>query len=235
MIGFSFKHYLLNKVLPSKLVEVDKLCLSYPSKGLVVMNTKTYEVLYEQNAHTPLPPASITKILTCLCAIKYMDLNDNVLITNEMLNVEGSKMYLKPYELINLKDILYGLMLVSGNDAAMAIALHYSPNINDFIDLMNFVARDIGMNDSSFNNPHGLDDNYYEHKYNMVSAYDMALLYSKAIKNDIFKKITSSKQHYCDSLEVLDSNMITKHYLTNKHRLIPKNIATGGKTGVFPS
>ena len=130
-------------------------------------------------------------ILTCITAIEHYQLDDFVVINSEVLKTEGSSIYLEVGDVISIKDLLYGLMLCSGNDAANALALHYSGNMQDFIFLMNETAKKIGMHNSTFENPHGLDTT----TKNYTTTYDMALLMSYVMKNETFKNITSTKDY----------------------------------------
>lgn len=162
------------------------------SKSSIVMDVTTKRVLYQNNIHERMLPASTTKILTCITAIEHYQLDDFVVINSDVLKTEGSSIYLEVGDVISIKDLLYGLMLCSGNDAANALALHYSGNMQDFIFLMNETAKKIGMYDSTFENPHGLDTT----TKNYTTTYDMALLMSYAMKNETFKTITSTKDYH---------------------------------------
>lgn len=192
------------------------------SQSSIVMNMKNNEILYQNNINQKMLPASTTKILTCITAIENYDLNDLVVVDKKSLNVEGSKIYLEDGDVISINDLLYGLMLCSGNDAANIIANHLSGISDDFIVLMNNLKDKIGMKSSLFNNPHGLDS---ENK-NITTVYDMALLMSYAMKNETFKKITSTRTYN----PVIASGK--KMFFKNKHKLIQNfEYATGGKTG----
>lgn len=188
----------------------------------IVMDINTKRVLYKNNIDQRMLPASTTKILTCITALKLYNLDDFVIITSEMLMVDGSSIYLKVGDVISVEDLLYGLMLCSGNDAAMSLAIHYSGKIEDFVFEMNEMAKEIGMTSSTFENPHGLDEN----SKNYTTTYDMALLMSYAMKNETFRKITKTTSYN----PTIISNR--KFYFRNKHRLIRENEnVTGGKTG----
>lgn len=192
------------------------------SKSSIVMDVTTKRVLYQNNIHERMLPASTTKILTCITAIEHYQLDDFVVINSDVLKTEGSSIYLEVGDVISIKDLLYGLMLCSGNDAANALALHYSGNLQDFIFLMNETAKKIGMYDSTFENPHGLDTT----TKNYTTTYDMALLMSYAMKNETFKTITSTKDYHPTIISG------KKMYYHNKHRLIQSDEkVTGGKTG----
>lgn len=189
----------------------------------IVMEMNKNKILHQNNIHQKMLPASITKILTCITTILYMDLNKLVVVENKMLKeVYGSSIYLEVGDIISVNDLLYGLMLNSGNDAAEVIAYSYSGIKEDFIYLMNLVAKNIGMKNSVFRNPHGLDSI----NQNFTTAYDMAILMSYAMKNETFRKITQTQSYF----PIIASGK--KLYLKNKHKLIQKlDYVTGGKTG----
>ncbi|WP_287226766.1 serine hydrolase [Oscillibacter sp.] len=131
--------------------------VSTSASSAILMDVDSGRVLYEQNADAKMLIASTTKILTALVAIREGDLNDVVTVSREAAYTEGSSMYLKVGEKLTLETLLYGLLLCSGNDAAVAIAEHISGSQEDFAKLMNATAREIGMEHSSFANPNGLD------------------------------------------------------------------------------
>lgn len=191
------------------------------SKSCIVIDASNNNILYEKNAYQMMLPASITKILTAITAIETYPLDDYVYITNDIANQVGSKIYLKDGDLISINNLLYGLILSSGNDCAMAIATHYSGNEMDFISLMNDVAKKTGAKNSIFKNPSGLD----EKSENKTTAYDMAVITSYAMKNLTFRTIFGTPKKAFE----LDDRII---YLHHKHRLIHTNdLITGGKTG----
>ena len=149
-------------------------------------DTKT--VVYEDKSHEASLIASTTKILTALIVLENADIEDVVEILPEYCGIEGSSMYLKAGERFTVKELLYGLILKSGNDAATALAYHIADSIEDFAEMMNSKAAEIGCVNSSFANPHGLDD---EDHYSC--AYDLALIMSEAIENDTFLEISGTK------------------------------------------
>ncbi len=154
----------------------------------VVLDAASGRVLFEHNARTKRGMASTTKIMTALCALEYGNLEKTVTISNTASGVEGSSMYLAPGEKLKLADLVYGLMLVSGNDAATAIAENVSGSTEKFADLMNKKAMEISAFDTSFTNPHGLsDDNHY------TTAYDLAKITAYAMQNPLFCEIVATK------------------------------------------
>jgi len=159
-------------------------------KAAVLMDGGSGRILYEKNSHEKLPIASTTKIMTAIVALENGNLNDVVSIPPEASGVEGSSVWLSPGENHSLKDLLYALMLRSGNDAATAIAIHIGGSVEGFVNMMNNTAKKIGANNTHFVNPHGLhDDNHYS------TAYDLALIASYALKNPIFEEIVSTKYY----------------------------------------
>lgn len=159
------------------------------AESAIVMEVKTGRILYAKNINVKKPMASTTKIMTALVAMENRDLESIVKIPDEAVGVEGSSIYLRNDEKVKLKDLLYGLMLRSGNDSAVAIAHHVSGSVEGFGDLMNKKAKQLGANNSNFKNPHGL-----HHKDHYTTAYDLALITREALLNENFKKIVGSKR-----------------------------------------
>ena len=194
---------------------------STSAKSAILMDMDSGRVIYGKDVHYVQSVASISKIMTAIVAIENSDINKEVTIGNEVLKAYGSGIYVQIGEKIKLKDLLYGLMLRSGNDAAIAISVAVSGDTNKFVKLMNEKAKDIGMKNTTFNNPSGLD----EEKGNFSSAYDMALLMSYAMKNDDFRKITGTKDYTVKT----NKNVYKWH---NKNKLLSSyKYITGGKTG----
>ncbi|MFZ5975868.1 MAG: D-alanyl-D-alanine carboxypeptidase family protein [Bacillota bacterium] len=158
------------------------------SSAAVVMEVTTNRVLFASNADACMPMASTTKIMTALVALENGNLSDNVTIPHEAVGVEGSSIYLKDGEKLTLEQLLYGLMLESGNDASVAIACHIGGSVEGFVDMMNKKSGEIGAKNTHFANPNGLhDENHY------TTAYDLALITSYAMKNPDFQKICQTK------------------------------------------
>ena len=159
------------------------------SKNIIVIDRKTLLPLYEKNAYTKVPMASTTKILTCIIALENSKKTDIVTVSKKAASVSGSTLGLKTNMKISMNDLLYGLMLRSGNDCAIAIAEHISGSVEDFSKLMNSKAFELGLHNSNFVTPHGLDnENHY------TTAFDLAILTDYALKNSDFKKIVSTKK-----------------------------------------
>lgn len=188
----------------------------------ILMDIKSNRILYSKNIHNVRSVASISKIMTAIVAIENSDVKSKVIVGDEVLKAYGSGVYIKTGEVLTLEDLLYGLMLRSGNDAALAIAKYVGGSIENFVTMMNNTAKKIGMEDSLFRNPHGLDE---EDGGNLSSAYDMAILTAYAMKNETYRKIVSTKKY------TLKTNMNTYSW-TNKNKLLKNyKYTTGGKTG----
>lgn len=189
----------------------------------VLIEQKSGRILYEKQAHKKMRIASITKIMTAILAIESGKMNRYVTVSEQATRAEGSSVYLKPGEKIKLEDLVYGLMLRSGNDSAVAIAEYVGGSLDGFVYLMNQKAREIGMVNTHFANPHGLDD----HESHYSTAYDMAILTRYAMQNKTYKKISGTKVHRAPN-PTENWDRVWK----NKNRMLTKyKYATGGKTG----
>lgn len=157
--------------------------------GAVLMDGDTGRVLYERDGHTRRLIASTTKLMTALVALESgHSLEETVTVAPEWAGAEGSSIYLRPGEEITLEALLYGLLLRSGNDAALAVAGHCGGTVEDFVSRMNQKAQELGMADTSFANPNGLDgEDHYS------SAWDMALLARACLENEALARIASTK------------------------------------------
>ena len=186
----------------------------------VLMDMDSGNVLLSKNMHVPKLIASITKIMTCIIAIENGNLDDIVIVDDTIEKSTGSGIYISIGEEISLRDLLYGLMLRSGNDAALMISKYISGSVEDFVSLMNEKAKSIGMKNSIFYNPSGLDNE----NGNLSTAYDMALLTRYAMKNEIYKEIVKTKKY------ISKTNLKT-YVWYNKNKLLSRDFITGGKTG----
>lgn len=194
---------------------------SSSATSTIVMDTDNNRIIYANNVHKVRSVASISKIMTAILAIESGKLEEKIEVGSEINGAYGSAIYISQGEILTLKDLVYGLMLRSGNDASYVIANHVGGSIKNFVDLMNKKAKEIGMKNTSFNNPNGLDDN----GGNISTAYDMALLSSYAIKNDIYKKVVNTRKYN------LKTNKNVYSW-TNKNKLLNMyEYAVGGKTG----
>ena len=160
--------------------------------------------------------------MTCLITIMYSDLGKTVVVDEDVLKAYGSSVYLEVGEEIKLKDLLYGLMLRSGNDAAVAIANTVAGSMDNFVYLMNEYAKTIGMKNTHFVNAHGLDEKGIG---NISSAYDMALLTKVAMQNKVFKEIFGTREYKAQS------NLKTYNWAGKNKLFGMYEYTTGGKTG----
>ena len=203
------------------LVPIQIQAYSSSATSTVLMDMDSLNVIYSNNMNQVRSVASISKIMTAITAIESANIYDTLTIGNEILDAYGSGIYIKEGEQITLESLLYGLMLRSGNDAALAIAKYVGGDVETFVKMMNEKAQKIGMKDSVFHNPHGLD----EDGGNQSTAYDMALLTSYAMKNEVYRKIVSTKNY------TLKTDM-NYYSWTNKNKLLHSHsYITGGKTG----
>ncbi len=204
---------------------INTLALSLSCQSCIIMDTESGRILYEKNANNQRLIASITKIMTAILAIESGNLEEVVTVGEEILTMYGSNIYIELGEEMKLIDLVYGLMLRSGNDASVVIAKHVGGTEEKFVEMMNTKAQEIGMRNTIYNNPHGLD----EMTQNKSTAYDMALLSSYAMKNEIYRKIVSTKKYQVTTNK--------KSYIWyNRNQLLNKyEYAVGGKTGYTPS
>ena len=203
----------------------------------VLMDYETGKILYEKNSSQKLYPASTTKMWTAYIVLKYAsDLNEVIQI-KDLPAIEGSSMYLKNGESFTIKQLLDALLVHSANDAAYVLALHIGGSIENFCDMMNKEAKEIGAKNTHFNNPHGLpDENHY------TTAYDMAIMTRQAMSNKVFRNIVKTKsikyepseaypyyRHFTNSNKFLTSN----EQINYKGQLVPikYDIVDGIKTG----
>jgi len=188
----------------------------------VLIDGKTGQVLFEKNSHRRMYPASTTKILTAVIALERGAADDVVTVPECACNIEGSALGLQEGERISLEDLLYALMLNSGNDVAIAVACHIGGSAEGFVHMMNDKAEDIGALNTHFSNPNGLPDpDHY------TTAYDLALISRYAMQNRKFREIVSTKVKNIER-EVPDAQT----YLQNHNRLLWRyDGATGIKTG----
>ncbi|WP_088069302.1 D-alanyl-D-alanine carboxypeptidase family protein [Gottfriedia luciferensis] len=195
------------------------------ARNAVLMDQKTGRILYGKAMHDPERIASITKIMTAILAVESGKLKKTVTVSSRAVQTEGSSIYLKPGQKIKLEDLVYGLMLRSGNDAANAIAETVGGSIEGFVYMMNEKAKEIGMSNTYFSNPSGLDQ---QGKNHYSSAYDMALLTRYAMQNPKYAKIAGTKVHRApNTAESWD------YVWKNKNKLLTfmYKYSTGGKTG----
>lgn len=189
------------------------------ANNAVLIEQSTGRVLYEKNAHEIESIASITKIMTAIIAIESREMERVTKTSKRAIDTEGSSIYLEQGEKMSIEDLVYGLMLRSGNDAAVAISEHVGGSEEGFVHLMNEKARWLGMTNTHFDNPHGLDS---EEHYS--TAYDMAVLMQYAMDNKTFIKISGTTTHQAEN---------RSYAWQNKNKLLTSfyDKCTGGKTG----
>ncbi|MBR3116312.1 MAG: D-alanyl-D-alanine carboxypeptidase [Bacilli bacterium] len=195
--------------------------ISIPSKSAILIDQESGRVLYSKNINEKGLIASTTKIMTAVLAIESGKLDDIVTVDDSVLESYGSGIYIKPGENISLRDLVYGLLLRSGNDAAIMIETYLGGHTH-FIDLMNKKAKELGMKNTTFENSSGLDESGEE---NYSTVYDMALLMKYACNIPDFREIDSTKSYEVET---------NKNYYswTNKNKLLfMYKYANGGKTG----
>jgi len=186
------------------------------ASSYAVVDAETGRVLMGEAENTRHPIASLTKMWTALVAIEEGNLNDTVTISKKAVYSEGSSIYLQEGDQYKLEELLYGLMLRSGNDAATAIAEHVGGSVEGFVKLMNDKAVLYGLNGTTFTNPSGL-----HHETHLATAADTARMLQIAMKNETFRKIASTV--------VYNGSRTVWH---NKHKLLADNVgAIAGKTG----
>jgi len=160
---------------------------SVSAKSAVLIEGESGEIIFSKNSDERLPMASTTKIMTALVAIENADITKIVPVSPRAVGVEGSSVYLYANEQMTLEDLLYAMMLESANDAATAIAIEIGGSVEGFAEMMNKKAREMGLSDTNFENPHGLDG---ERHY--TTAYELALIAREALSNPKFRQICST-------------------------------------------
>lgn len=189
------------------------------ARSYVIIEQTRGEVLEGKDIYLSRSVASISKIMTAIVAIESESLFQIVKVGDEIDEVVGSSLYLEKGTEIRIIDLVYGLLLRSGNDAAMIIAKNVGGEVEKFVDRMNQKGKEIGMNHTTFHNPHGLDIN---EEGNISCAYDMALLMRYCLDNELFQEITGTKRYHCPNIGIWE----------NKHKLLQKyEYCIGGKTG----
>ena len=196
---------------------------STSATSTTLIDTASNRTIYANNENEIRSVASISKIMTAILAIESNKLDDDVIIKDYVSKAYGSGIYIKIGEKLKLIDLVYGLLLRSGNDAALAIANTVSNSEEEFVNLMNKKAKELNMKDTTFNNPSGLDGKVM--KGNFSTSHDMAILMSYCMKNETFRKITKTSSYK------LNTNM-NNYYWVNKNKLLRNyKYANGGKTG----
>ena len=216
------KYVVLLLVLVIFVMPIKVSAVSVSAKAAVVLNGDDGEVIFSKNDDQKLPMASTTKIMTGLLLCEYGNFEREITVTEKMLMVEGSSMGLLPGDKITLHDLLYGLMLASGNDAANVIAYVLGGSIDGFVNQMNQKAKELGLDNTHFATPSGLDaDDHY------TTAYELGKLTLYAMKNAEFAKAVS-----CEKATLNYGNPPYKRSLTNHNKMLKMyDGAVGVKTG----
>lgn len=214
-------------------VEFEEFHTNDEFHGALLFDIKDQKILYSEHVNEKLYPASTTKILTAYVALKYGNLDDYVTVSANAVDVpsDSSSAHLQKGDVLTLEDLLYALMLPSGNDSAVAIAEHISGSIESFTELMNEEAYALGATNTHFVNPHG-----YQDKDHYTTAYDLYLIFNECIKDETFLKIVSSTSWSARVTQsdgtVRDVTWPQSNQFVNGGREVPKGITiTGGKTG----
>ncbi len=204
------------------IVEASEVEIMAPAKAMIVLEGNSKDVLYSFNAEKRLAMASTTKIATAIVAIENCaDLDAKFEVSDKAVGIEGTSIYLKQGEVLSMRELLYGLILASGNDCAVAIAEYFGSN-GEFLTMMNDMCVDLGLINTHFDNPHGLDsDTHY------TTAYDLAVITAYALDNPIFREIVSTKKMVID-----ETNVYQARYLKHKNKLLFQDEnCIGVKTG----
>jgi len=199
-----------------------KETIATSAKGMVVLEGNTNTVLYGNNENTRMPMASTTKIITAILAIENCEnIDEKIKISDKAVGIEGTSIYLKHGEELTMRELLYGLMLASGNDCAVAIAERFGGE-DLFVKMMNDFAKNLGLENTNFDNPHGLDSvTHY------TTAYDLAVMTAYAMKNDTFREIVATER-----MVIPQNNIYQARYLKHKNKLLfTEENCIGVKTG----
>lgn len=204
---------LMSFFLPKKVVTVNALeDYQVSAKSMCVIEQTSKRILLQKQCDIKLPMASTTKIMTALIALENCEnLDESFLVDNRAVGIEGTSIYLRKDEKLSMRELLYGLMLNSGNDAAMAIAYKIGHgNERTFVNLMNDKVKELGLQNTHFDNPHGLDSNDH-----YTSSYDLAVITAKAMENENFREIVKTPVKQISAPKEMGSR-----FVRNKHRLL---------------
>ncbi len=193
-----------------------------PYEAMVAIEGNSGCVLYSYNEHKRLAMASTTKIATAIVAIENCtDLDAKFCVSDRAIGIEGTSIYLKKGECLSMRELLYGLILASGNDCAVAIAEYFDSEEN-FVEMMNNFVAELGLSNTHFDNPHGLDSETH-----YTSAYDLATITAYALKNPTFREIVSTKKMIIEPTDIYQAR-----YLKHKNKLLfTDENCIGVKTG----
>ncbi len=207
--------------------------LDMDAYSVALFDINECDMLYAKDIFTQRSPASITKIMTAILALKYGNMDDLVTVTQTAMNVEegSSACGIKVGEVLSLKQLFYGMMVASGNDAAMMIAEYIGGTVDNFVEMMNEEAKALGMTGTHFTNPHGLtEEGHY------TTAYDIYLMFNEAMKYDLFMDAINRKNYYAEYTDSEGEAIAvtwdsTNHYFTGEAETPDNLIIYGGKTG----
>ena len=190
------------------------------AKSAVIYEPEGKNYIYEKNAEERLPMASTTKIMTALVVIEKCEPDEIVVIGPESVGIEGSSAYLREGDEYEVKELLYALLLQSANDAATALAYYTAGGIDEFSEFMNSKAKDLGLSNTHFTNPHGLDD-----KDHYTTAFDLAIMSAKLLENETLREIVSTYK------KTFTYNERTRTYINHNKLLRSYDGCIGIKTG----
>ncbi|MBD3327804.1 hypothetical protein GF340_00710 [Candidatus Peregrinibacteria bacterium] len=214
--------------LPSK--QENKLAPVLDAKASLAVDLKSGLILHHNNIHKPLYIASLTKLMTAIIIIEEHDLSEKVIVPSEAVQTEGSKIWLYQGEEITVENLLYASLINSGNDAAIALAIHNSGSVAKFVDKMNEKAEELNLTQTTFINPTGLDESSNNENTpdgNISTAYDLALLGRYAYGKSFIRRAVSKKEY---EIESTDGNLT--HKLESTNRLLDSYLnVLGLKTG----
>ena len=222
LVAFILLAGILLSSLSLLLINVVNAEMYSSAKASCVIETSSGRVLYSNNKDKKLAMASTTKIMTAITAIENCeDLDEKFEISPKAVGIEGTSLYLRKGDVFSTRDLLYALMLISGNDASVAIAEHIGSSTSEFVTMMNDLAKKLGAKNTHFANTHGLDaDGHY------TTAYDLALITAYALENETFKDIVSTK-----NIKITNGEGENR-YLKNKNKLLFRlDGCIGVKTG----
>ena len=189
---------------PASAVETEGVALS--AQSAVLIEAESGDVILNQSAHLPLPMASTTKIMTALVALELASPETKITVDASAVGVEGSSIYLIENEQLTLEQLLYALLLESANDAAVAIAIGLCGSVESFADEMNRKATELGLKQTHFTNPHGLD-----HEEHFTTAYELAMITRAALQNQLFEQIVSTRKTTIPHAGIAGNRLLVNH------------------------
>ena len=220
VLGFCFCANIY--ALPDESIEAELSLPSVSAKSAILINADDGSVYYEKNPDEPMGMASTTKLMTALVVAERLDPGKTVTVPKEAVGIEGSSIYLTEGERITILELLYALLLSSANDASVALAIECAGSVEDFCALMNERAREMGLVNTHFTNPHGLyDESHY------TTARELAVIGRYALQNELIAKIVSTKKAYISHDGEADARLLVNH-----NKLLSRyDGAIGMKTG----